>query len=397
MQQGRERIPMTAWYRSTTAKALLVTIVVIVVIVFGLRYWLTSEFGRGVLETRLSSALNRPIRLAGDFSYQILPLPGANGTRLEVYSPDGRWLVLDAGRYLARLSLGQLLKGQIEVVALSVEDASVDLVRLLEKSGPGEGEGEPLINFPAIQSFDLSDVRLFFDGLNSETHLLVREMQVTGLSPGSEAAFKGELALISAQSELVQLRLSGALTLEQDGHISVALSGLNVDTPDWTLYRAEGRVEVVMAETRLVFGLQSNEVSQPVAISANINWSPPFPQDRPGYEISKLSLGLGEEVIEGTGCVLQEARIELHLQLESSILSLDKISALAENLQSGLTGQTADRSDVVSEPDASESDDLELPFDLAVTLDVEQAIYGDTIAEGIAISVGSTPDCPEAL
>lgn len=375
---------------------MLIAAVVLLVLVLGLKTWVTSGIGRGVLESRLSSALGRPARLDGDFSLELLPLPGASGSQLRIFSQDGRWLVLDAGSYLAQLALLPLLKGEVEVVALRVENAALDLARLAGEQTGFQKSDAVFANIPGILSFDLSGVNLHFDGMGSDPYLHIAELSVDGFEVDGQADFEAEVSLNSGNEQQAVIDALGMLTLDSDGVVRVVFSQLDLESSGWQIEGLKGDVTAELDRAVLAVGLRWDDGQQQVGINTAINWNPGFPETQPGYAIEKLELRLGNEILEGNGCLLGEGPPQLNLELQAPSLQLNNAIQLFEKW--GLPSASFEGSGVVNTEMsfAGEMDDS-LPVDLAVRLRIIEASYNESVARGVRLTVGPAPECPDIL
>lgn len=387
---------MSAWYRSKVVRITFIAVVVLIVLVLGLKAWLTTGIGRGVLESKLSSALSRPATLEGDFRLEIFPLPGASGSQLRIFSQDGRWLVLDAGRYMAQLALIPLLKGEVEVVALRVENAAVDLARLADEQTGSQPSDAAFANLPGIRSFELSGVNLHFDGMGSDPYLRIAALSVDGFEVDSQAVFEAEASLNSGHEQQAVIDASGVMALDSDGVVNVGFVQLDLKSPGWQIEGLKGDVTAELNLAALTVSLRWDDGQQQAGANTVINWNPGFPETQKGYAIEKLELQLGNEILEGSGCLLGEGPPRLNLELQAPTLRLNHASQLLEKWK--LPSAPFEESGVVETemPSAGEIDDA-IPVDLAVRIRIEEASYDETVAKGVRLAAGPAPECPDVL
>ncbi len=381
---------------SLLRKLLVVLVVVAVVLVFalaGLHWWLSTEVGRGLVETRLSAAMGRPVRLDGEFSIGVLPLPGARGTDLRIFSTDGRWKIVDAGSYSVSLSLRPLLRGEVEVVALNVSDAGVDLAKIgAEPSIEAPGESV-YFSFPEISSFELETVALYFDGLGSFPYVSIEMFSVDQFRVGDKAEFKARLGLHTEAGGLLQTAASGNLTLRTDGHAEAELESLNLEFSPWRISGMEGMFSADLVQSVFFVTLAGEAAGQTYRLEARIGWGRKFAEGRSGYEIEALDVWIADQRIAGSGCVLDASPPELSLRLSASVLDLSRLQALVDAWRT--VAQSSDGLQPGGQAlNEQVGDDTDLPFDLRLMMAIERAHFGDVVGEGVKLTAGNAPHCP---
>lgn len=93
---------------------------------FLLDTWLESAGGRRALERALTERSGMPVRLNGQFDIMLLPSIGVSGTDLQVLDPLRGHVVVQGGRYEVALEIAPLLKEQLVVRQLTVDDLQID-------------------------------------------------------------------------------------------------------------------------------------------------------------------------------------------------------------------------------------------------------------------------------
>lgn len=374
----------------------VIATVALLLLVFGVQFWLSSGVGRGVVESRLSDALGRPARLDGEFSLRLLPVPGVAGTDMKLFTRDGRWLLVDAGDYLVRLSLWPLLKGNVDIVALRVADASVDLERLAAEppAATAPGGAAPFVAVPDISRFDLAGVALYFDGIGSEPYVRIDELSVDEFTLDLPALFQSSLALVSGDSEQVGVFADGTLTLRSDGVAEIDFSRLDAALAEWDVRGVIGGVSAEFGRSKLDIGLGWNDPDQRVRLGSTIDWDPGYAEAIGGYAIDEVELVLDEQRIGGSGCLLDGSPPRLNLDLVAAALDIDALAALSEKWAVPRAGpvEAGDEGRAGATPGETAPD--ELPVTLAVRLLIERATYGDAVATGARLNVGDAPECP---
>lgn len=383
--------------RRRLVRGVLITLALLILLLLALQAWLGTGIGRGVVESRLSAAFGRPVRLDGDFAVGIIPVPGASGTELRLFTSDGRWRVVDAGSFEARLELWPLLKGQVEVLALRLGDAGVDLGRLASEPRAAGETSEAYFRIPDIRDFELAGVSLYFEGMGSQPEVHIAELSVDDFEIDAPARFEAEIAVISGGEELVGISAAGDLTLWAGGIAEAALSRLDVALDGWRVSGLQGGFTADFIRSVFGIGLQLDHPDRPFSFGAQLAWDPAFVGESSGYLIEEVELVSGEQRITGDGCLVDGAPPVLHATLTSQELDLDALYALvdgwripANDAAGSVQGAGVDRAPMAD-------DEAGLPVDLALRLQVARATYGDAVAEGIVFSAGSRPECPHAM
>ncbi len=378
-------------------RTLVIVAGALLLLILAVQFWLSSGLGRGVVESRLSAALGRPARLDGAFSLRLLPVPGVTGTDLKVFTRDGRWLLVDAGDYLVRLALWPLLTGDVQIVALRIDAAAVDVQRLAaEPPAAAAPDGaEFFAAVPDIGSFDLAGVALYFDGIGSEPYVRIDNLSVEEFTIDSPAAFEIGLALVSGDSELIGLFADGTLILHSVDVVQVDFSRLDAALAEWDVRGISGELTAGFGQSTLAIGLQWNDSEQRVRLGSTIDWDPGYAAAIGGYAIDEVELVLDDQRIGGRGCLLDDSPPRLNLELAAAVLDIEALAALAEKWRVPRAGpvEVVESGRVGTTSGGTTTD--ELPVSLAVRLLVERATYGDVVATGARLNVGDPPGCPQ--
>ena len=385
---GRLGRGMSARRRRRLLLGVFAGLVLVLVLFLALQAWLSSGVGRGVVESRLSDAFGRPVRLDGDFRVGLLPVPGASGTGMKLYTPDGRWLVLEAGTYLAKLALGPLLKGEVEVIALGLGEAGLDLARLASGQGVGADGAGPFSQIPAVRSFELDEVALYFDGMHSQPHIRISSLSVNDFEVDVLAPFVSRVSLVSGEAEAVELSLRGRVALRSEGAVEADLSSIDIFVDGWGATGLEGRVVGDLARSQLHASMSSKSSPQPFGVATRIAWDPVFSGGESGYFIEEFQLESGEQLLAGSGCLIDGTPPVLHLSLASAHLDLDALQALIEGLRRPDHGTS-------QATQAEMAEDSGLPFELAFLMEVENATFENATAQGVRLRAGPSPACPD--
>ena len=385
---------MSAKRRWRLLRGVLFALILLLLLLLGAQWWLGTAIGRGVVESRLSDAFGRPVRLDGEFAVGIFPLPGASGTELKFFTSDGRWLVVDAGSFLARLSPRALLKGEVEVMALRLEEAGVDLGRLASEPSAVPETADAYFRIPNIRSFQLDGVSLYFDGMGSQPLVHIEELSIDEFEVDAPARFETEVSVASAGSEWVGISAAGNLTLWAGGVAEAAVTHLDLAVYGWRANGFEGGVSADFVRSLLAIDLQLNNAETPFSVAGRVAWDLDFPDEMGGYLIEEIEFVSGMQRIAGSGCLLDGAPPVLHATLSSETINLDALNALVDSWRLPADDASGPLPDEVGEQQPAGEGEDGLPFDLAVQLEVDKATFRGALADGILLSAGARPECP---
>jgi len=124
-----------------------VVLLLLVAFYFLLDAWLESAGGKRALERALSERSGMPVRLNGAFDIMLLPSIGVNGTDLQVLDPLRGHVLVQGGYYEVALDIGPLLKEQLVVRQLTIEELQIepetDGFRIEQLSLSGYAENQP--------------------------------------------------------------------------------------------------------------------------------------------------------------------------------------------------------------------------------------------------------------
>jgi hypothetical protein len=385
--------------KSRIAWIIVAIIFVLAILVWAAQAWLTSEIGRGVVERRLSAAMGRPVRLDGEFEIRVLPLPGAAGTSMKVLTKDGRWLVLDTGAYLAQLSLWPLFRGEVEIRAVALDAASMDLDRLGSEPASGADPGDSYFQLPSISRFELTDSSIFLDGMGSEPFIRISSLVLDDFRPDASVDFEAEIGMVSRAGAEFSTAPSGRLILRSKGVVEVDFDRLDLNVAGWDIRGIEGGVQADLSASKLVIELNWAAQDQPLRLAATAEWDRHFETSTGivvgGYTLEDLELVVGVNHVSGNGCAFGSDPLRLSLALTSESLDLDTLSTLTGSLQEESHRPGANATGR-GEPGATGAGFGEqLPFEPAISLDVGQATFEGALAEGVSFRMGQAPDCRE--
>ncbi|MDX1555762.1 MAG: AsmA family protein, partial [Xanthomonadales bacterium] len=299
-------------------------LLLLVLAVAGLQWWLTSEIGRGLVESRLSQAMGRPVRLDGDFGIGLLPMPGARGTDLTIFSRDGRWTIVESGSYAVSMALWPLLRAEVDVVSVEIGDARIDLGRLFSEPTDGTPGGTGYFPIPEISDFELSDVVLFFDGLGSVPNLEISAFSVHDFRVDRAASVEADLVLVTGGGDDVQISWAGSLTLGSGGTVEAGLQRLDFEFGNWALSKVTGAVLADLEPGRLDVELAGTGGGQAFQLSGGIGWGRAFGEEDSGYAVESLLLVIGDLRLEGRGCLLAATPPQLNLEVHAIELDIDR-------------------------------------------------------------------------
>lgn len=378
------------WYRRRWPRSILISVVALVALLLGAQWWLGTAVGRGLVETRLSAALGRPVQLQGNFRLGLLPVAGVSGTGLRILTRDGLWPVLEAQDYRVRLALRPLFNGEIEIVALEVSAAGIDLARLNAEPSPPARTQSDFFQLPDIQNFDLSEGTLYLEALGQPPYLRISRLSLEQFELGSAAPFTAGLAYVTDDGELLAIDARGEIMLLARGFVEVGLERLGLELEDWEIQNLQGQASFDLLTSVVETELHWRQAENNLSAAARVDLKPPFAAAQNGYLVDKLNLALGQETLAGRGCLINAAPPELHLALSAASLDID---ALAEILQ-GWQRESASSAQGRGLASAEGPDSMELPFALSLQLEVQSARYQGAVAEGVRLLVGEAPACP---
>lgn len=105
----------------------LVTVSFLAALYFAVDFWLESAGGRRALEQTLASRIGMPVHLNGDFNIKLLPSVGVSGTQLVVTDPSTNTDLVVGGYFETDLALAPLLREELEVKHVLVENMKLNL------------------------------------------------------------------------------------------------------------------------------------------------------------------------------------------------------------------------------------------------------------------------------
>lgn len=384
-----------SWFRRRWLRALLLVAALLVALVAGAQWWLGSAVGRGMVESRLSAALGRPVRLGGAFRLSLLPLPGASGSELVIMTRDGSAPVLEAQEYLARLALRPLFDGEIEVVALEVQGAGIDLAQLAAEPSPPAQTGADFFQLPDIHDFELADARLYLEQLGQPPFLQIETLSLEQFELGVAAPFEGVLAYVAEDpvtpgGATAQVTASGEVTLLPRGYVDLGIASMDVGLEGWLIRDLQGQANMDLLTSLVEAELLWTGEGQRLAMVARADLNPPFPADQPGYRLEALELSLGEQTLSGQGCLLEADPQALHLALAAPSLDIDAL----EQVIGAWRDTTGPGSTAPDSAGSGPGQPIDLPFAINLQLEAESARYQGGLAEGVRLFVGGEPACP---
>ncbi len=136
--------------RSTLAAVAILVLLLVVPPLININYY------RGRITELISESLGRPVRLSS-VQVRLLPWPAFEISNLSVAEDPayGAEPVLHASSVVASIRLLELLRGRVEIGKISVDDASLNLVR----AGPGQWNLDPLFRTAAEKTGPASGAR----------------------------------------------------------------------------------------------------------------------------------------------------------------------------------------------------------------------------------------------
>lgn len=144
MENGEER----GRKRGQLIRAVLAALAVLLLALFVPPFISVSHY-RGRITNLISRSLGRPVRLS-NVEVRLLPWPGFVLYDLSVAEDPayGAEPVLHANKVVASIRLFALLQGRVEIGTISVDEASLNLVR----AGPGKWNLDALFRTAAAQT-----------------------------------------------------------------------------------------------------------------------------------------------------------------------------------------------------------------------------------------------------
>lgn len=357
--------------------------------------WLESSGGRVRVESALEDALGMSVSLQGDFSINLLPDLGVTGGGLRIGDSGNNGFLLRCDSYHASISLWSLLRGELIVLAVRAADGEIDPMKM--SAGDSDAPAQPF-QLPRIDFLQLENFRIALtggEGIGLELHRL----ELEGFEAERASPLTVDLSFVSNSESLVRVAAETTLMLSSGlEQVQVTMSSVQLTAQGRTIDDINGRLnwdlsgglietsleagDPVLGEANLVATFSTDPQSGTLAV-----FYTPQGRNQPaiaevafqlldsGVPLSDIRLVVADQRFTGDGCWVSEPDPELHLELVSDLIDLDRLQAWIPVVEGG--------------GDAT----LDLPFSLRAELLAAEVRSGDIIGHQVTLGAGDPPDC----
>jgi hypothetical protein len=367
--------------------------------------WLESASGRRAVETALTRSVGMPVRLAGNFSLDVIPPVGVSGTDLLIGETGGSALFASSREFRLVLEALPLLSRELIITSLHLAQGVVDPRHYREKAGDGSDTGR--VNVPSIGSLVLEEFRIL-TASGSGSAIEIHSLRLDEFGGNGPAAFALDASFDAEGESVAQMNATGNLNLTGAERLSLDFETLTVGadplfltgdggTIHWRTgerliearikWREESLGEL---ETQAIARLADQESGEPAGavsgtitarlirpqVSGGLDLDVEFSHNRENWVFPSLDLTLDSYRVSGRGCLLAAPAHSLQLQLRSESMDLDRLAEFFPSTGQGGDGATPD-----------------FGFLGGVELYISEARIGGAVAHGVRISTGQAPDC----
>jgi uncharacterized protein involved in outer membrane biogenesis len=322
--------------------------------------WLESAGGKGALEKTLAKKTGMPVRLGGEFDVILFPVIGVSGKRLEV-GGDAHGPFLVSGSYELEIALGPLLDKRLLIESVHLQDGTVFTERYSRETSFGDN-GEDAGPLPEVRRLSLQDFQLVA-GATDRAALKIRQLDISDFAAGRPTPLTAELDDLG--------RIEGELTWLSDAQRIEVRAGLAGWPPG--AVDIDARIDLQTRAVDLAARFDPATAGDPVDLAVAIS-----PQgDR--WILSGLRLERGEQLVSGSGCLLQGNPASLGLELKAGSLDLERLAAGLETPGQG------------GEVDSEPSPGLALEWNMRLV--VEELRARGAVARRAVLNVGAGRAC----
>lgn len=363
--------------------------------------WLESRGGRQLLQRELSQRLGFPVALQGDYGLKFLPRLKIAGSGLEVGQRGEEGVSIYSRNFSAEVEIVPLIRRELRIVAIGLSDGFINLAKL---SGPGKGTGlgagspdGTSISLPDLASLNLNNFSIRYGEASDRMEL--GELQLTGFKAGVPSDLAIRVGMFRGETAWAAATMRGRLTVEAAdlsteldiSELQIALGKTVIDglTGSWRWERSAARLEgwvdwvdavrAVSLQFELALGgpvsgalrgsYRDPVFAWPMAFGVFFKLLPDV------IDLQQVKIDLGEQHIDGSGCLRFADKSGLHLSLLADELDLDELNPILSIRQGGAG---------------------DLPMGLAIRMRVEKARMAGAVADGVSVEIGAEPDCAAA-
>jgi len=382
--------------------------IILLAVLLSASTWLETEAGRNLLQRELGKALGQEAELRGEYSLKLFPAIQIVGNELLLndIKSGNRLAVVRA--YELHLALRPLLRKQIDIIKISIQDGSLDLDQLQQNSSADPSEAGKSLQLPKIRELEISGLKL---QRSAEDILQISQMILSDFAENKRATISLVLALPQVAGEPLKLQLTGHLQVTASPlvvQLEVQDLLLQTTEPEWRV--GEGKLSWSANQAELTGELNGHlgaynshyefsarfaeaiqftlDAELQSADSARLVASVAARDDSDIWMLAPVTLDFNGQILEGAGCFSMFVEPLLQLQLDTQVLDLDALQVL-------LPEQLMPASPVgeAGLPQTNSSGFTELPFELNIRLSVQQLNWSGAIARKVELQLGAKPDC----
>jgi hypothetical protein len=387
------------WIRRLAFIVPSLLVVALTALVLGASSWLETEAGRNLLQGELSKSLSLNAELRGDYSLKLFPGIRIAGEQLQISPLNATQPLAEIEAYDLHLALLPLLRKEILIHEVAVHNGllDVDLLTLQAETG-GEGSATQL---PKIESLVVTGLSL----IRSNQELIqVAKLEIRNFAENRKFPVNLELSLPPVSANPASFSLDGLMQIAANPfEVNVVVDGLllTFEGQSWPLGAGQldwfGESGEFAARLRgELYGFASDvgltvQTSDALFVQAQVELrssdSPTHSgkvqaRDQSNYwSLDQVELNLDGQELIGSGCFHTGDEMLLQLLMRAGQLDLD---SLQDMLPADLLTGSAETGSVSAD----------LPFQLALVLQAEQARMSGAIAKDVRLQLGNKPDCP---
>ncbi|MDZ4730566.1 MAG: hypothetical protein SH820_11560 [Xanthomonadales bacterium] len=367
-------------------------------LVFSASSWLETEAGRNLLQRELGKSLGLKAELREDYALKLFPGIRIAGKQLLLSPVDTNQPIAEIDAYELHLALWPLLRKEILIHKLAVYNGRLDVDLLSQQAETGV-EG-PALQLPKIESMVITGLRLF---QASKESIRISRLEVQNFADSRKAPFNLELTLPATTAKSSTISLEGVMQLAANPFkISLDVDGvlLSLDGQAWPLgagqlnWSGESGEATAQLQGKLL-GFSSNielsaQMTDSMILQARLELRSSDShllaarlqavEEASRWSLQQVNLNLDGQELVGSGCLETSDPVLLQLQLHTNQLDVD---ALQELLPANLLPASNDK----------DSASLDLPLQLAIVLNADQATMSGAIGRDVRLLLGSEPDC----
>ena len=361
--------------------------------------WLESSGGRRLLEDQLTQAVGSPVRLSGSYRFRVLPRILIAGTGLEI-GPPGEEVPVRVASFRTVVGLIPLLRGDLRIDAIELTGGRIDVDGLGRLGGDGTAADTAPAALPAVAELVLREIRVFMPG--QPVWLMLERLVLTGFRPDEWTPLALDASLVRDAHWSVPVSVAGSLRVAADaGSVELTLRPLAwrtgalppFETVGQLVWQADGnRLAVQLAHERLqgtvsasldvafaealsgTFDSEFRKKDEAAQASAGFGFS--LQEDL--IRLDPVTAALDGQALSGQGCIVLGESPALNLSLFADTLDLERLAAW------------------IPEGPGGAGEIPELPFELALEIDVAQAALPGANAQGVRVVIGRQAVCPDA-